>query len=115
MSLLYIEAGLDISPLSLYNTNQYIYTSSKNMFDDFTKIMKKEGYKIVISCIYYNKPFMVEYHNKNKRLIYYFNIEFPKDYYTIIKEDVNIILSNIDYIKFIADYFPNIKSICISP
>ena len=116
-TILYIDAGLDISPVNIYDATDYIYVSEKNLFDDFTTIMQKHDWKMHTSAIYYNNIFCAEYYKEDKKLIYFFNINFPNDLHTITKNRKYsiILVHNQSYMDYILECFPNLsnKLICI--
>lgn len=115
--ILYIEAGLDITPLHICDATYYIFTSEKNILDEFTSIMQKEGWDMRLTAIYRDKIFTAEYTKDNRTLVYYFNASFPKDYFTILKLcKFSKILSHSNYhLDFISEYFPGITAglVCI--
>jgi len=107
--LLYIDAGLDTDPLLNYDKELYIFTSSVcNHYDDFINIMKKLGYKIKLTAIYYNKPFVIVCYSENKTIHYHFNVYIPQDIFIILKnKHIDILyLREQYYEKTIKEYFP---------
>lgn len=103
--LLCIEEPNIINILERYDADTYVFTSEKNILDDITSMLKKDGWSPKISAIFYHRVYSAEYYKDDKTIIYYFNATFPNDYFALMKTfQFSTVISHSDnYLQYFSD------------
>lgn len=86
-TLLYLGAGLDVTPILHQDFDRLIYVDNRpldnlndNILDDFITCIKSHGFRVKITEISYIHPFYIKCFNDKKFIKYYFNTHIPTHY-----------------------------------